>query len=118
MGHFHNDYETASADLVEYYGRPVFYYDRSLSGPVTITAKVYRERASRRQNDYGWYWARVRTVELLECEQEIRSDGIVTIDGNDYSIDAVGAKESSRTTIELSRVQAGEITRPGYRGNN
>jgi hypothetical protein len=117
MGHFHQDYHSASADLVEYYGRPVFYFDRSLTEPVTVTAKVYRERATRRQNDFGWYWARVRTVELLECQQEVRSDGTVTIDEADYSIDAVSAKESNRTIVELVRVQAGEITRPGYRGN-
>lgn len=116
MGHYHSDYENASADLVEYYGQPILYTDRSLDDPVTVDAVVYRERASRRQNDYGWYWVRTRHIKILQCEQEIRSDGTFTIDGNDYSIDTISGN-ATETVAELVRAQAGEINRPGYRGN-
>lgn len=117
MGHFHSDYENASADLVEYYGQPILYLDRSLEEPVSIDAKVYSERQQRRQNDYGWYWVQTREVELLRCCQEIRSDGIFTIYGRDYAIDDIGLKNGDRTRVTLVRSQAGEINRPGYRGN-
>lgn len=117
MGHFENDYHSASADLGEYYGQPILYTDRSLTEIVTVKAKVYAERATRRENEYGWYWAQVRSVELLDCEQEIRSDGTFTIDDMDYSIDAIGTKRARRTRVELIRAQVGEINRPGYRGN-
>jgi len=117
MGHFHSDYENASADLVEYYGQPILYLDRSLDEPVSIDAKVYSERQQRRQNDFGWYWVQTRDVELLRCEQEIRSDGVFTIYGRDYAIDDIGLKNGDRTRVTLVRSQAGEINRPGYRGN-
>lgn len=117
MGHFHSDYENASADLVEYYGQPILYLDRSLTEPVSIDAKVYSERQQRRQNDFGWYWVQTRDVELLRCEQEIRSDGTFTIYGRDYAIDDIGLKNGDRTRVTLVRSQAGEINRPGYRGN-
>jgi hypothetical protein len=93
------------------------YNDPSLSEPVTVHAKVYGERAERRQNDYGWYWVQLRSIELMECEQAIRSDGTFTVDDKDYSIEAIGDKDARRTRVELTRSQAGEISRPGYRGN-
>lgn len=117
MGHFHKDYQNASADLVEYYGQPILYSDDSLADPVDIFAKVYSERSVRRQNDFGWYWVQIRTIECLRTETEIRSDGTITISGKDYSIDSIGERAGGRTVIELVRTQAGEVSRPGYRGN-
>lgn len=117
MGHFHQDYQNASADLVEYYGQPILYSDRSLDEPVSVDAKVYSERQQRRQNDHGWYWTRTREIELLRCEQEIRSDGTFTIYGEDYAVDEIGQKDGDRTRVSLTKAQAGEINRPGYRGN-
>jgi len=117
MGHFQQDYEHASADLVEYYGQPILYSDPSLSEPVSVDAIVHSEQAVRRQNEYAWYWVQARTVKILRCEQEIRSDGVFTIDGKDYAIEDVGMKAGDQTVVQLTRAQAGEITRPGYRGN-
>lgn len=116
MGHFHDDYEHASADLVDYYGRPILYSDPTLSEPAGVTAKVYGENGERRQNDYGWYWVQTRAIEIMHCEVEVRSDGIFTIDDQDYSIESIGVRGEAKTKIELTRSQAGEITRPGYRG--
>lgn len=117
MGHHQSDYEHASADLVDYYGQPILYSDPSLSDTVTLDAKVYTEQAARRQNDFGWYWVQARTIEILRCEQEIRSDGVFTINGKDYAVEEIGEKSGDRTKVQLTRAQAGEITRPGYRGN-
>lgn len=117
MGHFHSDYEHASADLVDYYGQPILYSDRSLDEPVSVDAKVYSFQAQRRQADWGWYWVHTREVEILPCQYEIRSDGVFTIQGKDYSIENIGDKNGDRTRISLVSTQVGEMTRPGYRGN-
>lgn len=120
MGHFENDYEHASADLVDYYSQPISYTDDSeeIGGvPVDgIEAMVYSERRERRKNDYGWYWMSMRRVVLINNEIALRSDGKFTIDGRDYSIESTGEKAGDRTVVELVRSEAGEVNRPGYRG--
>lgn len=116
MGHFRDDYDHASADLVDYYGQPILYSDSTLADPVGLTAKVYGERGERRQNDFGWYWVQTRAIELPVCGQTIRSDGTFTIDDQDYSIEAIGLRGEASTRIDLIRTQAGEVGRPGYWG--
>ncbi len=117
MGHFSNDYEHASADLVDYYSQPISYSDPSLEA-VDIDAAVYPEKAERRQNDHGWYWLQTRKVVLLNSDVTVRSDGKVTViaEGKDYAIETIAGGNGGRTILGLARAQAAEVNRPGYRG--
>lgn len=115
MGHFSSDYETAAADLVDYYSQPILYSDPSLGSAVEIDAAVYSEKSERRKNEYGWYWVMVRNVLILNADLTARSDGVFTIDSKDYAIETM-ADQGDRTMFGLTRAQAAEVTRPGYRG--
>lgn len=117
MGHFASDYESAAADLVEYYSQPISYRDPSMGSAVSIDAAVYSEKSERRQNDHGWYWIMTRKVMLLAAAVTVRSDGVFTIDGKNYAIETVGDSNGDRQMIGLTRAQAAEVNRPGYRGN-
>ena len=117
MGHFHDDYEHASADLVDYYSQPILYSDPTLSTPAEHDAAVYAERAERRKNDHGWYWAKTRRVVLIvDVATSIRPDGVVTVDDVEYRIEMIGDRAGDRIEIGLVRVEATEVSRPSYRG--
>lgn len=117
MGHFQNDYKSASADHSEYYGQPISYTDPSLSRSIYFDAEVFPERTSRRQNNHGWYVAQVRKITFLVDDlREPRLDGTFTIDGLKYSIEAIGNLTGDRKEAELIRVTASEVNRPNYRG--
>ena len=115
MGHFSSDYETAAADLVDYYSQPILYSDPSLSSALSIDAAVYGEKAERRKNEYGWYLVMTRNVLVLNADLTARSDGTFTIDGKDYAIESMG-DNGDRTLFGLTRAAAAEVSRPGYRG--
>lgn len=115
MGHFSSDYETAAADLVDYYSQPILYSDPSLGSALPIDAAVYSEKAERRKNEYGWYLVMTRKVMFLKADADVRSDGTVTVDGKDYAIETIG-DNGDRTILGLTRAQAAEVSRPGYRG--
>lgn len=114
MGHYSSDYETAAADLVDYYSQPILYSDPSMEA-VTIDAMVYGEKSERRKNDYGWYWVMIRNVTVLHADLTGRSDGSFTIDGKEYSIETM-ADRGDRTIFGLTRAVVSEMSRPGYRG--
>mgnify|MGYP007100071242 CR=1 FL=1 len=117
MGHYSDDYEHASADLVDYYGQPISYIDPSLGASVSIdNAAVASERSERRKNEYGWYVVQTRKVILLNADATVRLDGTVTISGVSYSIEGKSDCNGERTVLELIRASAGEVSRPGYRG--
>ena len=116
MGHYSSDYETAAADLVDYYSQPILYIDPSLSSALSIDAAVYAEKAERRKNEYGWYLVMTRNVMLLSDDATVRSDGTFTIDSKDYAIETIGKSNGDRVIIGLTRAAAAEASRPGYRG--
>lgn len=116
MGHFSSDYESAAADLVDYYSQPISYIDPSLGSAVSIDAAVYSEQAERRKNEYGWYMVMTRKVLVLTADLTPRLDGTFTIDSKDYAIETL-ADNGDRIMIGLTRAQAAEVTRPGYRGH-
>lgn len=127
MGHYQDDYELASADLVEYFGQPISYLDDSLGSAATCaSAQCHPEKAERRKNDYGWYLIQTRIIkyvsaDLLDGDDGVtvvtaRSDGTVTVDSVDYSIESLAYLPGGRTQLNLTRASAGEVGRPDYRG--
>jgi hypothetical protein len=118
MGHFQDDYKSASADLVEYYGQPVSYTDPSLSRQIFLSqVEVFPEKTSRRQNQHGWYVVQARSITFLADDlRAVRIDGTFTIGEHKYSIESIGNVTGERFCCELIRVSAAEVNRPGYRG--
>lgn len=117
MAFYTDDYESAAAGLIEYYGQPFVYDHEELDSPETISAEIHPERVVRRQNEYGWFAVYVREVVFLTPTGfVIREDGTGTIGGNDYVIEAIDdTLPGSRTKLELTRAAAGEVGRPEYR---
>ena len=127
MGHYQEDYEIASADLVEYYGQPISYLDDSLNDPACVDAQVHPEKAERKQNEYGWYWHQYRTVKFVASNVhdasgnvvEVRSDGVFTITDagvdREYVIESIRLLPGNRVACELVRASAGEVGRKDYR---
>lgn len=117
MAFYEDDYESASADLIEYYGQPISYTHDGLGSTESITAEIHPERMIRRQNEYGWYWVRVREVIFAAPSgYTIREDGEVTVNSVDYVIEAIDdTLPGSRIKLDLMRAEAGEIGRPEYR---
>lgn len=118
MGLYESDYESAAADLIEYYGQPISYDHEELSDPEVISAEVHPEQQVRRKNEYGWYWTKLQEVIFDRPSGfEVRSDGTVTIGSTDYNIDSIDdSKPGNRMALMLVRAEAGEIGRPDFRG--
>lgn len=116
MSHHSSDYESAAADLVEYYGQPISYIDPSLADPVDIDAIVHPERTERRKMDHGWIKVQARDVFFDAAAVTTRLDGTFTIGDQAYSVDELGTAEGNRTAVKLKRATAGEISRPKARG--
>lgn len=118
MGLYESDYESASADLIEYYGQPISYDHDELDDAETLIAEVHPEKRIRKKNDYGWYWVSVREVIFEKpSEFEIRSDGFVAVGTVDYNIESIDdSLPGGRMSLTLTKAEAGEIGRPDFRG--
>ena len=114
MGLYESDYNSASTDLSEYYGRSILYTDDVRTNE-EITASVHPEKSERRRNDHGWYWQSVRVVKLLEPDWMIQENASVTIDGAVYSVERLSKIPGDRIQLDLIRVEMGEVGRQGYR---
>ncbi len=117
MGHFQNDYQSASADHVEYYGQPISYSDPSRTATAFFDAVCYPEKVQRRQNSHGWYIAYTREISFLVDDlRDARLDGTFTIGGVKYSVEAIGELHGDRIKASVVRFEAAEVNRPGIRG--
>ena len=116
MSHHSSDYESASADLVEYFGQPILYYDPSLEDSVEIDAIVHPERTERRElAEGGWNRVQLREIFFDADDADVKMNGTITIGSDEYSIDATGTAEGNRTWVRIKRTLAGEISRPRAR---
>ena len=121
MSHHSQDYESAAADLVEYYGQPIFYYDPANSEPIEVEASVFPERTERRKrfDNGGWDKVQMRDVYFdtqLICAPKLNALVTIGTSVDQYSIDEIGAAVGNRTKLGLRRVTVGEISRPRSRG--
>lgn len=117
MSHHSQDYESAAADLVEYYGQPIFYYDPSMSESFRVEATVFPERVERRKrSDGGWDKIQLRDV-LFDADSVCaKMNATVTIGTDKYAVDEMGVAVGNRTKLTLRRATAGEVSRPRARG--
>lgn len=110
----------AEPGLKKHFGLTISYVDASEE--IDIDARVTREEQSRRPNHIGgWDVVTVRTARFLtptfftDSDYTIRLDGIVTVEGKEYSIEDMQAIEGNRVELRLVRTEVGELSRPGFR---
>lgn len=103
--------------LMYWFAKSITYRDDRQPATVAISeAMVTRESQERRENQIGgWDVVTTRTARFSTISTPLRLDGIVTIDGADYSIESMPKLENGRTQLNLVRTEIGEITRAGYR---
>jgi hypothetical protein len=117
VSHHSQDYESAAADLVEYYGQPIFYVDPSMSESIEVDATVFPERTERRKrSDGGWDKVQLRDVLFDANVVCAKINASVTIGLEKYAVDEMGKAVGNRTKLTLRRVTAGEVSRPKARG--
>lgn len=116
MSHHSSDFETAAADLVEYFGQPISYTDPDIPNGVSVDAIVFPEKAVRRPKQTGgWDLVHVRDIRFISVDLTLRTDGKFTIDGETYCVDSKAKVVGDRTQVTLKRLLAGEVSRPGTR---
>lgn len=115
MGLYESDYESASADLGEYYGQPISYTDDVRTAAEISQALVHPEKSERRKNEYGWYWQSVRVVKFADPGWTVYENATVTIDGTAYTVERIGKIPGNRIQLDLIRVEMGEVGRGNYR---
>ena len=108
--------------LVDWFADAIRYYDSTAVGHLPIDAILTRESQERRKDAFGgWSVVTIRTARFIsddipESWRPLRIDGRVKVDDKNYSIERIDAIEGGMTLLSLKRVEAGEVTRPGYRG--
>lgn len=110
------DADQMAAEVQEAFGRDILYSDASLSSPATLVCPVGHERIERRKTQWGVEAVAVRDVFVLDDDQRIRLDGVITIDGVRYSVEGLHPRIGSRTQVICRRTTAVEKTRSRYRG--
>lgn len=106
--------ESARAAHDHYFGEQV-----SLAEPGTATrnerAVLGRTRAVTRETDQGQRRVTVRDCRFIGLST-LRHDAVVTIDGAEWSIEEITNRSASGIECVLSRFEAYEVARQGYRG--
>lgn len=116
MSHHSSDYESAAADLSEYFGQPISYIDPSLQAALEFDATVHPETSDTRKTDNGWVIVFTRDIYFDADLVDAKKNATVTIGETDYSVEAIGAAEGNRTMLKIKRTNAGEVSRPRARG--
>lgn len=115
----------AAVSLLRWFGVDVEYEDDSLGSPITINAKLTREKQERRKDSMGGWSlvttrsARFRTADVATTILVSGTVTIVDVDGTTelfYCIENVNQVEGGMTQLNLMRSDMVEIARQNYRG--
>lgn len=114
MSRFASLLQSIAATHRGHFGSAVTYRLPGSTTPTPATAVVHPSRTEQRMVGGDTVMVTVRTVRFPDLAA-LRHDAIITIDGDDYSIDAYAHPTLPGVTVDLVQSRLREAARPGYR---